>query len=95
MVEVAFIQSFNKQLILCSVPGSVMGPGESGEWKVSDSLTSCSVPREACVALETLMGEASRPPRNAPSQSQVPFSPRCWVQELELKKLIARLKFGQ
>lgn len=62
--------SFNKPLIPSSVPGPVMGSGASGKWKVPGSVTSCPVPREACVALETLMAGSIQAARNVPSQSK-------------------------
>lgn len=46
----------------CSVPGPVMGPGESGEWKVSNGLTRCPVAREVCMALESDGRELPGPP---------------------------------
>lgn len=56
--EVAFIP-FNKPLIPSSVPGPVMGPGESGKY---------SIPREACV--DPWMAEGIRGPRDAPNQTK-------------------------
>ena len=63
--------SSNEPLIPCPFPGPVMGPGASGKWKVLDSMTSCPVPREACVDLETLMTGSIQAARNAPSRSKL------------------------